>query len=319
MTTLPGNPSMAQRIGRVLPTLTRSHRQVADYVLAHPLQAATMPIDELAATVGVSVATANRFARALEFDGYPQFRAALVLGFETTLAPVEKLRSKLEHPATVADVFASALAESQRNIELTRQSLDAQSCEQAVDAILRAQRIYIVGFGASSWLGGLLQRSLDLYCDNVQLLASTEGSSYGARVLTRLQPTDLLIAIAYPRYIADTVLLARRAREAGVPVLALTDRVTSPLAPLATVALYAHTDSQYFANSETTALAHIEALCSAVAHRAKGSLKAATQLAESVLPWLHGNHPGRLRPVADGAAPAPRKARAPSKSSKAPK
>ena len=86
----PGNPSMAQRIARRLPTLSPSHRQVADWVLAHPLQAATMPIDELAASVGVSVATANRFARALDFEGYAQFRAALVLGFETTLAPVEK-------------------------------------------------------------------------------------------------------------------------------------------------------------------------------------------------------------------------------------
>jgi DNA-binding MurR/RpiR family transcriptional regulator len=316
MATFPGNPSMAQRIARVLPTLTRSHRQMADYVLAHPLQAATMPIDELAATLGVSIATANRFARALEFDGYPQFRAALVLGFETTLAPVEKLRSTLEHPTTVADVFQAALAENQRNIEMTRQSLDAHSCEQAVDAILGAQRIYIIGFGASSWLGGLLQRCLDLYCENVQLLASIEGSSYSARVLTRLQPTDLVIAIAYPRYFADTVLLARRARETGVPVLALTDRVTSPLAPLATVSLYAHTDSQYFANSEASALALIEALCSAVAHRAKGSLKAATQLAESVLPWLHGSHSARPRPEA--AAPAPRKARVVSKSPKSP-
>lgn len=292
---------------------------MADYVLAHPLQAAIMPIDELAATVGVSVATANRFARALEFDGYPQFRAALVLGFEATLAPVEKLRSKLEHPATVADVFATALAESQRNIELTRRSLDAHSCEQAVNIILNARRIYIIGFGGSSWLGGLLQRCLDPYCDNVQLLASIESSSYGARVLTRLQPTDLLIAIAYPRYFADTVLLARRAREAGVPVLALTDRVASPLAPLATVSLYAHTDSQYFATSEASALALIEALCSAVAHRAKGSLKAATQLTESVLPWLHGNHPGRLRSMADAAKPALRKARVNSKLPKAPK
>lgn len=310
---------MAHRIGHALPKLTRSHREMADYVLAHPLQAAIMPIDELAATVGVSVATANRFARALEFDGYPQFRAALVLGFETTLAPVEKLRSKLEHPATVADVFATALAESQRNIELTRRSLDAHSCEQAVNIILNARRIYIIGFGGSSWLGGLLQRCLDPYCDNVQLLASIESSSYGARVLTRLQPTDLLIAIAYPRYFADTVLLARRAREAGVPVLALTDRVTSPLAPLATVSLYAHTDSQYFATSEASALALIEALCSAVAHRAKGSLKAATQLTESVLPWLHGNHPGRLRSMADAAKPALRKARVNSKLPKAPK
>jgi DNA-binding MurR/RpiR family transcriptional regulator len=292
---------------------------MADYVLAHPLQAATMPIDELAATLDVSVATANRFARALEFDGYPQFRAALVLGFEATLAPVEKLRSQLEQPATAADVFATALEKSQRNVELTRQALDPQSCEQAVEAILNAQRIYIVGFGASSWLGGLLQRNLDLYCNNVQLLASIESSSYSARVLTRLQPSDLLIAIAFPRYFSDTILLARCARDAGVPVLALTDRVTSPLAPLASVALYAHTESQYFANSEATVLALIEALCSAVAYRAKDSLKAATQLAESVLPWLHSDHNGRLRATPGDAAAPPRKSRQSPASQKQPK
>lgn len=295
---------MAQRIARVLPTLSRSHRQVADYVLAHPLQAATLPIDELAATVGVSVATANRFARALEFEGYPQFRAALVLGFESTLAPVEKLRSTMAQPATVADVFAAALEESQHNIEKTRHSLDAQSCVAAVDAILGANRIYIAGYGTSSWLGGLLQRCLDPYCNNVQLLASVEGSSYGARILTRLDANDLLIAIAFPRYLDDTLLIARRARGAGIPILALTDRVTSPLAPLATVALYAHTESQYFANSEATVLALIEALASAVAHRAKNSLKAAAQLAEAVLPWLHGTHPDRLRAVS-AAEPVP--------------
>ena len=297
MATFPGNPSMAQRIARALPTLTRSHQQVAKYVLAHPLQVATMPIDELAATVGVSLATANRFARALEFDGYPLFRAALVLGFEATLAPVEKLRSKLEHPATVNDVFDSALSEIARNLEATRQSLDAQSCEQAVDAILKARRIFIIGYGSSSWLGGLLQRQLDLYCDNVQLLASIEGSSNGARMLSRLRPQDLVIAIAFPRYFSDTVLLASRAHEAGVPVLALTDTPASPLAPMATVALYAQTDSPYFSNSEASVLALIEALCSAVSHCAKGSLQATARLTESVLPWLDGNHANRLRPV----------------------
>jgi DNA-binding MurR/RpiR family transcriptional regulator len=308
---------MAQRIARVLPTLTRSHRQMADYVLARPLQAATMPIDQLAATLGVSVATANRFARALEFDGYPQFRAALVLGFETTLAPVEKLRSQLEQPARAVDVFDAALADTQRNLEATRKSLDAQSCEQAVQAILDARGIYIVGLGGSSWLGGLLWRSLDIHCNNVQLLASVEGSSHAARMVSRLQPTDLLIAIAFPRYISDTILLARRARDADVPVLALTDRVTSPLAPLATVSLYAQTDSQYFANSEASTLALIEALCSAVAHRAKGSLEAATQLAEAVLPWLHGSTAGRLGGAARASMAATLKRPTSSKSSKA--
>src|SRR6476469_9865149 len=148
---------MAQRIARRLPTLSPAHRRIADWVLAHPLHAATMPIDELAASVGVSVATANRFARALEFEGYPQFRAALVLGFETTLAPVEKLRSKLQRSASVADVFASSLQDAELNLARTRESLYPLSCERAVDAVLRAQRVYIVGFGSSSWLCGLLQ------------------------------------------------------------------------------------------------------------------------------------------------------------------
>lgn len=313
MAALPGNPSMAQRIARRLPTLSPAHRQVADWVLAHPLQAATMPIDELAETVGVSVATANRFARALEFEGYAQFRAALVLGFETTLAPVEKLRSKLERSATAADVFASTLADIERNAARTRQSIDRSTCERAVEAVLKAQRIYIAGFGSSSWLGGLLQHALVPYRDEVHLLATREGGSYAAKLLSRARPGDLLVAIAFPRYIADTVLLARSAHAAGVPVLALTDRLASPLAPLATVALYGQADSHYFANSEASVAALIEALASAVAHRSKESVRAATQLAESVLPWLHGS--GQLRaeptlgaPRARPRSTAPRKA-----------
>lgn len=300
-----GNPTFAQRIARVSPALTPSHRRMADWVLAHPLQAATMPIDELAAMVGVSIATANRFARALEYDGYPQFRAALVLGFETTLAPVEKLRSKLERSATAAEVCAGVLADIQHNIESTRQALDQQACDRAVDAILGAQRVYVVGFGASAWLAGLLQRGLDLYCDHVQSLATLEGASAAAKVLARAHPRDLLVAIAFPRYLADTVLLARLARERGMPVLALTDRVSSPLAPLAAVSIYANVDSHYYASSEASALPLIEALCSAVAHRAKGSVHAATQLAESVLPWLHGTEGANAR--ADMQRGAPRR------------
>lgn len=284
----PANPPLAHRIARVRPALTPSHRQIADWVLAHPLRAATMPIDELAATVGVSIATANRFARALKFDGYAQFRAALVLGFETTLAPVEKLRSKLERTANAAEVFSGVLADIQHNIEATRQALDPQDCERAVDAILGARRVYVLGLGASSWLAGLLQRGLDPYCDNVQSLATVESSSFAAKTLARAQGDDLVIAIAFPRYLADTVLLARQAREAGVPLLALTDRVSSPIARLAQVNLYVNVDSHYFASSEASALPLIEALCSAVAHRAKGSVGAATRVAESVLPWLHG-------------------------------
>lgn len=291
--------SIAIRIGRARPTLTRSHQQMADYVLAHPLQAATMPIDELAAAVGVSIATANRFARAVGLDGYPMLRAELVKGFEAMLAPIEKMRIKLEEPATIRDVFAAALEESQRNIAATREALDPAACEAAVQAIVGAKRIYLAGFGASGWLAGLLQRGLDAHCDNVHLLAGVGGASYGGRLLSRMDPGDLLIAISYPRYVTDTIVLAQGAFERGVPVLALTDSKQSPLVPFAHGCLFAQTENQYAANSESSALAMIEALSSAVAHQSQESVKTAARMTETVLPWLYEGSRSRLAPPAE--------------------
>ncbi|SDM12112.1 transcriptional regulator, RpiR family [Oryzisolibacter propanilivorax] len=293
--------SIAARIARAKPSLTRSHQQMAEYVLRHPLQAATMPIDELAAAVGVSVATANRFARAIGLSGYPMLRAELVKGFEAMLAPVEKMRARLQQPGSVFDAFLAALDENQRNIAATRAALQAQECEAAVQAIVQAHRVYVLGFGASGWLAGLLQRGLETYCENVHLMSSVGGASQGARQLPRMGARDLVIAIAFPRYLSDTVLLAQAAHERGVGVLALTDGPHSPLVPVAHHCLYAHAESYHAANSESTVLALIEALCSAVALRRRGSVQDAARVTEAVLPWLHDSARASLRVRAPAA------------------
>ncbi|QNP47395.1 MurR/RpiR family transcriptional regulator [Diaphorobacter aerolatus] len=286
--------SIGARIARARPVLTRSHQQMADYVLAHPLQAATMPVDELADQVGVSIATANRFARAIGLDGYSMLRAELVRGFEAMLAPVEKMRARLEKPGSVHDAFVAALEESQRNVAATREMLVPASCEAAVHEILGARRVYVVGFGSSGWLSGMLHRYLESHCENVHLLTSVAGSSHGARLMPRMKTTDLLIAICFPRYITDTILLAQTARERGVRVLALTDGPQSPIAAFADCCLYAQTENYYAANSEASILALIEALASAVALQANESVQSAAQMTESVLPWLHGAESSRL-------------------------
>ncbi|MFZ7208217.1 MurR/RpiR family transcriptional regulator, partial [Bordetella avium] len=56
--------SIAERIARAQPSFSRTQHRMAEYVLTHPFRVATMTIDEFAAAAGVSVATANRFARA---------------------------------------------------------------------------------------------------------------------------------------------------------------------------------------------------------------------------------------------------------------
>jgi DNA-binding MurR/RpiR family transcriptional regulator len=169
------------RIGKVYTSLSKAHKKAAHFVLNNLFRAATMTIDELADAVGMSVTTANRFAKALGYDDYPQFRADLVAGFESTLAPVEKLRYQVLRPTTVAEIFASVLNDDIENLEATCRGLNAALCERAVDMILAGEHIYIAGFGSSAYLAGLLVHGLEPYCRTVQSVArSRRGVHRGA-------------------------------------------------------------------------------------------------------------------------------------------
>ena len=281
------NNTIRDRIAKVMPDLTPAHRQVADYVLAHSFRAATMTIDELAEATCVSVATANRFAHTLGFSGFPAFRAELVRGFESALAPVEKMRDELSRKSTCADVMAASLADNIANLEVIRQSLPGDVCEQIVDAILGARRVLVAGFGTSGYLAGMLAHGLELHCAHVQSLAGIGGPAHGARTLFKLSPQDVVIVISFPRYVKDSIVIARKAKERGARIIALTDSPTSPLASLGDLTLYLQAGSRFNAASDSTVHSLIEALCAAVARHAKNSLKSAAAMTEFVLTWLH--------------------------------
>jgi DNA-binding MurR/RpiR family transcriptional regulator len=287
-------------------------------VLANLFRAATMRIDELASVVGASVASANRFARALGFDGYPQFRDALVRGFEATLAPVERLRSAQETLAAGDDLIDASLEQVANNLHATRTSMDRATAEAAVDAIIAARRVFVIGFGASAFLASLMEHGLLPYHDNVHSLALSGGPSHAARHLVRSGAGDLVIGIAFPRYVEDTIELARRASERGARVLALTDGPRSPLVQFADLSLYVRTDRRLASNADSAVLAVIEALCDAVAYRAQRSVKAAAEVSEFVLPWLTEPQSGSSDAAGDSARATARTTRTP-RSTRTPK
>ena len=278
---------VARTLGKLYPGLSKSHKKTADYVLANTFRAATMTIDELSEAAGISLATANRFARALGFDGYATFRAAMVADFASSLAPVEKLRHEVQKPATSAQIIAAALDNDMRNLEGTRQMLVAEHCDAAVDMILNADRIFVLGFGSSAFLAGIMAHALEPYCRTVLSVANVGGPSHTGRQFFKLDRRDLVIALAYPRYVTDTISLARRAVEKGARLIAFTDVPTSPLVPLADIAIYAQTERRLSPTSDAAALLLIQAVCDAVAHRAKRSVQAASAMTEFVLPWLY--------------------------------
>jgi DNA-binding MurR/RpiR family transcriptional regulator len=99
-----------------------------------------------------------------------------------------------------------------------------------VQSILVCRRVFILGLGVARPVGSYLASSLryvgaDVHeaCDSVTI----------AQEVALLGAQDVLFAIDYQRYYRESAHFASEARQNGATVLALTDSVTSALAPVA--------------------------------------------------------------------------------------
>lgn len=283
--TLQSGP-VADKIAQFYHSLTAVQKEIADFVVNEPIQAARMSIHAAAEAAGVSVASANRFARTIGYDGYAAFRADLIRGFGTAFEPERRLRAQVTAGSSDHEIFVSSLEEDMQNIRLTLQNLDAEKCRAAVDAILGARQLFVLGFDKAAHLGALLSSGLAVARGEVFCVSNAEGGFGAARRLFRAGAQDLAIVIAFPRYYRETIELARFAQSQGVEILAITDGPRSPLAPLARVALYCHSERRFGATSDASTLALIEALKAAVILRSPTAVEDAERFASFAFPWV---------------------------------
>lgn len=283
---LPANSVVAERIETIYPELSQALRTFADYVLRYPIKVAGLSINDTVAITGVSVASANRFARKMGFEGYAEFRAELLRGMAPAIEPVERLRRKRSEESTTPDVVAASLMEDISNLQGSLGNLDPARAEQAVDMIVAARRIFILGFDNAAGLALIMAHRLQSIGCDVRLVESGGGSLSAARHLSRLEPQDLVISIAFPRYLRDTVSMTRFAHQHDIPILVITDSQTSPIAKLGKVVVYAHAKRSFSSTSDAAVLAVMEALAAGVANRKPDAAVAAQRFADMGFYWF---------------------------------
>lgn len=283
---LPAKSVVAERIEAVYPELSAALRTFADFVLRAPMQVASLSINDTVGISGVSVASANRFARKLGFPGYAEFRTELLRGMAPTQEPVDRLRRKLSEASTTLEVVQASLMEDMDNLQGSIGNLDAERVELAVEMMVSARRIFILGFDNAAGLALVTaHRLLSIGCD-VRVVESGGGTLSAARHLARLGPDDLVISIAFPRYLRDTVSMTRFAHRQGIPILVITDNQASPLAELGKVAVYAHARRSFSSTSDAAILAVLEALVAGVANKKPDAASAAQRLADAGYSWF---------------------------------
>ncbi len=283
---------LGQALMYVLASGSASQRQIADYLLRNQMRVTALGIEELADSCQVSTATISRFARDIGQKNYSAMRSAMAETLQSLLQPVDKLRRTIERRARATSPITESLEYAAANIAATSDALSPPAMQAVVRRLTRAKVVYVMGFGLSANLAGMLVQHLQPFCPHVVEVVGIGGSEVAAGHLVNLTGQDVLVVISFPRYTLDCIGLASFARDRGACIVALTDSPASPLAELADHALYAQSTHPVLPSSASTALAMIEALAVALMVSNKKNVEKAARLSEVIAAYLYGGEHG---------------------------
>ena len=250
------------KIQSELPGFSKGQKQIARFILEHYDKAAFMTASRLGVTVGVSESTVVRFATELGYDGYPHLQRALQEMIRNKLTSVQRMEVAGDRMGG-RDVLQTVLHADTDMIRVTLDEIDRDAFQGAVDALMGAKRIYILGVRSSSALASFLGFYFNLLFENVTLVHTNSVSEIFEQVL-RVGPGDVLFGISFPRYSKRTLSAMKYARDRGARVIALTDSQLSPLARVADHVLLARSDMASFVDWLVAPLSVINALIVAV-------------------------------------------------------
>lgn len=252
------------------PTFSKGQKRIASFITEEYDKAAFMTANRLGKTVGVSESTVVRFAVDLGFDGYPSMQKAMremVLNRLTSVQRIEVASDRFGDQ----DVVSMVLHSDMEKLRQTSDTVDRQQFQTAVDAILKAKRVYIIGVRSAAPLANFLGYYLNYMFNNVHVLSGVSAGEMFEKIVG-VNSEDVVVAFSFPRYSASTTKGARYCRSAGATVIGVTDSKLSPLGQCSDCVLLAKSDMVSLVDSLVAPLSLVNAMIVAVAAKKKKEL-----------------------------------------------
>ena len=252
------------------PAFSKGQRRIAQYITESYDKAAFMTANRLGKTVGVSESTVVRFAVDLGFDGYPSMQKAMqemVLNRLTSVQRIEVANDRFGDQ----DVVSMVLHSDMEKLRQTGETLDRQEFTAAVNAILKAKRIYILGVRSVAPLANFLGYYLNYMFNNVHVVSGFSAGEMFEKIVG-VDADDVVIAFSFPRYSASTTKAAQYCRSAGATVIGFTDSRLSPLGQCSDHTLIAKSDMVSLVDSLVAPLSIVNALIVAIASKREAEI-----------------------------------------------
>lgn len=265
------------RISAIYDELTESERRLAEVVLEAASELFAFTAGELASRAEVSPATAARFFRRLGYESYADVRRAVRDG-RSWGSPLYELDN---HRSDDNGGFASFVAADIANLMRTAENLTPDMLASAVDLLVGARRVWVLGFRNSSALATYARGLLTHIKPDVRLLPLA-GQTL-AEDMAGLTASDVMLVFGLRRRPPVLREILGYAREIGTPTVLVTDLTAARTAHLATVTLRCQNKGQSLFDSYVAPMSLANYLCSAV----QSALGSATEERLAVIERLH--------------------------------
>jgi DNA-binding MurR/RpiR family transcriptional regulator len=227
---------------------SKGQKQIAQFIIEHYDKAAFMTAAKIGETVDVSESTVVRFASSIGFSGFPELQKSLQVLIKNKLTTVQRIGLD-EDASEDTDMLHKRIIRNEINsMRYLLENIDTDALDKATEAILNANKVYILGLRTSSTLANYLGFYLDVILDNVKVLNNSGVNSLYEEII-RVKETDVLIVISFPRYSNNTIEATKFVKEHKAKVIAITDTEASPFHSLSDVSLLAKSNIVSFIDS----------------------------------------------------------------------
>lgn len=259
-----GVPEILAKIRTQMPKLQGEEKLLGEYILLNHENVPKLSLVQLAEEADVHPSAVVRFCDEVGCEGFHALHTALA-EIDSVAASVffEQVDGfDLEH------ITNSVFQDVKRMLEETMASLSMEEMQRAIDAILAADQIVVIGMGTSGstaqefvyrlqWIGVSCKQYVD---PHRQLMA-----------VSLLDENDLVVAVSHSGRTRNVVNALKLAKERGAKTLCITDFAHSPLTEYADICLYAvHIENTLGVEMAATRAAHlaiVDAIMVAVALR----------------------------------------------------
>ena len=271
---------LRSRINESYGKLSKGQKRLAAYITDNYDKAVFLTAAKLGEIVGVSESTVVRFAMHLGYKGYPEFQNALEELVKNKLNSMQRMELAYGR-ITQSKILDTVMQSDMERLHATLAKIDENVFDLAVETILNAKHIYVIGIRSCAALASFFAFYLNLIFDNVHLI-QTNSLSEIFEQMVRIGKDDVIIGISFPRYCMRTLKAMEFANNRNAKVITLTDSVHSPMNLYSSCNLIADSDMSSIVDSLVAPLSVINALIVALCMKKQTKVAKTLEMLEDI-------------------------------------